>query len=242
MKKLLCVVITILIVSLGSSAKAEQIKLSIATSWTVDDFTVTDPLDPLFGTGSAYDGEVFGVAPSVVSTAVDFLVDSSSVIFLDAGYTYDDGLGNLITLAHDFYGYSNVVLADPTYTFGTATWDTSGITDLEGPDGLMATLWTDTDIAAGDPSLFSLRMQGTAPGLTADYFAGQRVLTDTEMFIRADFQLWEYFSGGNETIYTQSMSASVNAIPEPSTIALLGIGLVGLVGAKVRRRQKKDCS
>lgn len=34
-------------------------------------------------------------------------------------------------------------------------------------------------------------------------------------------------------------NAEMNPIPEPATVALLGIGLVGLAGAEVRRRRKK---
>ena len=35
------------------------------------------------------------------------------------------------------------------------------------------------------------------------------------------------------------MTLSITAIPEPSTVALFGIGLVGLSGAEIRRRRKK---
>lgn len=44
----------------------------------------------------------------------------------------------------------------------------------------------------------------------------------------------QYFSIGG-----RSSLPSVSPVPEPATIALLGIGLVGLAGAEVRRRRKK---
>ncbi len=41
-------------------------------------------------------------------------------------------------------------------------------------------------------------------------------------------------------IYGEITNISANVIPEPTTIALLGIGIVGLAGAEIRRRRKKN--
>jgi len=153
----------------------EPVEVFITGSWVADDFSVTDPSDPLYDPANPeFDGKVFGVAPSAGSTTIQLRVDTDSAVFFPVGYTWDNN-GTPCTLAHDWYGYSDVMLVNDPYTFGTATWTNSGIlTALIGPNDSTAALWTDVDITSGVPSRLSFRMFGTGDGLTADVFVGSR--------------------------------------------------------------------
>jgi len=213
----------------STGANAAMINVDITASWTAADFSVTDPADPLYNPADpAVDGKVLGVSPSAGSTTIHLIVDTSSFVSYSAGYTYNY-LGTDYTLAHDWYGYQNVQLASP-YSFGTASWDSSGIlTDLLGPDGVGAALWTDTDITSGDPTLASFRMFGTDTGVNPDLFVGPR----TNQFISTQFLLGEYYNGEDISVDGYTVTASV--VPVPAAAWLFGSGLVGLVGIARRK-------
>ncbi len=49
----------------------------------------------------------------------------------------------------------------------------------------------------------------------------------------------EEWSGTNESFLSIDFDIVSAPVPEPATVALLGIGIVGLAGAEVRRRRKK---
>lgn len=212
--------ITILLVFTASS-HAAIINLSVTGSWTSSDYDVssTGPSAGAAGIAEEDDDLVFGTAASDGSTTFTLRVDTSSAVSFATGY-------NGIT--HDWYGYSDVSLVG-THTFGSASWVTDDIvTGLVGVDGLTKALWTNTDIAAADPTLLSFRMFGDWEGNNADLFVGSRTATT----IGTSFLMWEYFEG--EEIRSSTYSAVARAVPEPSIIALFAAGLFGIGFARRR--------
>ena len=208
----------------ATSASAAIVNVDISASWSAADFTVTAPPNPV---DPANDGAVFGVSPSAGSTTIQLIVDTSSMVSYSAGYTYNY-LGTDYTLAHDWYGYQNVTLANP-YSFGSASWTSADIlTGLVGVDGLSAALWTDSDITSSDPSRASFRMTGIGDGLSADLFVGSR----TPAEIGSQFLLWEYFG---EEIRVDGYTVTASVVPVPAAAWLFGSGILGLVGVARRK-------
>lgn len=211
---------------LSTNVSANIVNVDISASWTPANFTVTNAADASFDSNNPeFDGKVFGVAPTVGTTTINLQVNTDSYMSFAAGSSYTSPTGSNYTLAHDWYGYTDVTLVGGTHSYGSATWDTSGIlTGLVGTDGNLASLWTDADIETTDPTRASFRMFGSGDGLTADVFVGSRTLSN----IGSQFLLWEYYDG--EEIRVDGYTVKVNPVPVPAAIWLFVSGLVGFVG------------
>ena len=113
--------------------------------------------------------------------------------------------------------------------------------DLTGLDESTASITGDW--ATDDSGI--LLLNGSSTGNTASGFS-----TLTSFAINSGFQSgWNTLAfivtngvqaTGNPTgLRVQNIAGTANAVPEPATITLLGIGLVGLVGGTARRKLKK---
>ena len=178
---------------LQSVVNAEIVEFRITGYWSEKDFKVIQKSDPSYSVDQPrVDGKGLGVSPSGGEVTLTLLVNTDRSVFFAKGAENIGRDGKVYTLEHDFYGYKEVSLADSTFSFGSATWKTEGIlTGLEGPNGTLAALWTDTDITKEDPARMSFRMFGKAEGLKADLFVGGRSATK----IGRQFLLWEYYAG-----------------------------------------------
>ena len=208
-----------------SSANAAIVFLDITGSWEASDYDVTStgPTVGAIGIAEEDDDLVFGTAASAGSTTFKLRVDTSSAVSFATGY-------NGIT--HDWFGYSDVSLVG-THTFGSASWETGDIaTGLLGVDGLAKALWTDTDIAAADPTRLSFRMFGDWEGSSADLFVGSRTNTTRSN----SFLMAEYFAGEEIRSSTYTATTGVNPVPVPAAVWLFGTALIGLLGLGKRRK------
>ena len=186
----------------------------------LSEYVRTSSVDLANGTVSA----TFGLNKVVGANKVAIYYDTKANAFTSTGTGFDDG--TLVAL----------LTVDPTYTLSTFT------TTIATGSGLGSTKMTASVVEAGD-------------FINQNYLAGLTKVTfnyDSNLNLPAGDSLTSAFhagAGGNtalfpaysvksgDLVFKVDGATSVN-VPEPTSIMLLGMGMLGLVGAKRRKAPK----
>jgi hypothetical protein len=114
---------------------------------------------------------------------------------------------------------------------------------LQGPTNFGDGHVTGASSASGDfVSLDGVASEIFVPGLTGEYKSGSPISGSTATYddatfaslgVRPGVYVWKWGSGANADSFT------VDAVPEPSTWALVGVGFLGLAAVRIRRRGRR---
>ncbi|MDO3379690.1 flocculation-associated PEP-CTERM protein PepA [Geoalkalibacter halelectricus] len=145
----------------------------------------------------------------------------------ETGFGFQDG--TLVAEGTWLAGYETIFRASADFTSGIGGFVIEGLRGagtIVNPDFLDPTLYGPND----DQLIFDIRLEGQTNIPALD--------STTTTFFAGDGPLAAYTVTANDLLFKVDASSKFSVIPEPSTVILLGLGLLGLAGYSRKKLRK----
>jgi hypothetical protein len=176
---------------------------------------------------------VFGVSGPAIpynhQITYDTTLDTNTFFFASGA-----SLGSETT-THEWYGYSASGITATSLTFGNQTWTVGDLIPSIPAVGVTADLWFDTDISVSTPTRSWVSFQGGSPGF-GSLLLGGGVGNGVNIFMEQHSSVTDFRNPVTRSAL-MTIERTVVAVPEPTTLALVGLGVLALAGRKLGRRK-----
>jgi hypothetical protein len=183
------------------------------------------------GTYDTFGGTFFGLSGAAVpynfQITYDTTLDTNTFFFATGA-----SLGGATT-THEWHGYSASGITFTSLTLGSQTWTAGDVSPLTPATGITADLWFDTDISLSTPTRSWILFSGGNPDSGALELGG--IANDgVNIFMQQASSVFDFDNVASRAV---SSLMTITAVPEPTTLAIVGLGVLALAGRKLARRK-----